>query len=222
MGCPAWAAAAKIGQANETGLDELLEKYGFKIGEDFVLDRQNVPGPVDIGGRKMLRNRPEFVGVDDRDDVKDLTVLAGVNIGLVFPFASSRRAGRPAGPGKPAGGKLWTLARRRPTPGSRRGFFFYAPARRCRGGEREGRFGLGYAYQGPLHERLRRPTPAPGMSAPDEPRRADSKQPVRLVVMGDSDFANDEYLQFARYLPFYQGGAQMLFNAIGWALEDER
>jgi len=44
---------------------------------------------------------------------------------------------------------------------------------------------------------------------------------VRLVVVGDSDFANDEYLQFARYLPFYQGGAQMLFNAIGWTLEDE-
>jgi len=58
------------------------------------------------------------------------------------------------------------------------------------------------------------------MSAPETPG-ADSKKPVRLLVIGDSDFANDEFLQFARYLPFYQGGGQMLFNAIGWTLEDE-
>jgi ABC-type uncharacterized transport system involved in gliding motility auxiliary subunit len=41
------------------------------------------------------------------------------------------------------------------------------------------------------------------------------------MVVGDSDFASDEYLQLSRYLPFYQGGAQMLFNAISWTMEDE-
>ena len=61
------------------------------------------------------------------------------------------------------------------------------------------------------------------MSAPDQPNTppSESKKPVRLMVIGDSDFAVDEYLQVARYLPIYQGGAQMLFNAIGWATEDE-
>src|SRR6185503_9727015 len=50
---PEMAAQPKIGQANETGLGELLEKYGFKIEQDFVLDgRQNVPGPIDIGGAR--------------------------------------------------------------------------------------------------------------------------------------------------------------------------
>ena len=44
---------------------------------------------------------------------------------------------------------------------------------------------------------------------------------MRLLVVGDSDFASDEYLQLARYLPIYQEGAQMLFNAIGWTTEDE-
>jgi hypothetical protein len=39
--------------------------------------------------------------------------------------------------------------------------------------------------------------------------------------MGDSDFASDEYLQMARYLPIYGNGAQFLLNAIGWVLEDE-
>ena len=39
---PARAAwrACKICQGNDTGLGELLEKYGFKIGQDFVLDPQ--------------------------------------------------------------------------------------------------------------------------------------------------------------------------------------
>jgi hypothetical protein len=41
------------------------------------------------------------------------------------------------------------------------------------------------------------------------------------MVVGDSDFASDEYLQISRYLPFYGGGGQMLFNAISWTLEDE-
>ena len=49
----------------------------------------------------------------------------------------------------------------------------------------------------------------------------ESRKPVRLMVVGDSDFASDEYLQVARYLPFYQGGAQMLFNAVSWTMEDE-
>jgi hypothetical protein len=44
---------------------------------------------------------------------------------------------------------------------------------------------------------------------------------VRLVVIGDSDFASDEYVQLARYLPFYGAGAQLLFNAISWTVEDE-
>ena len=50
---PQMMAQPKIGQANDAGLSELLEKYGFKINQDFVLDaKQNVPGPVEIGGMR--------------------------------------------------------------------------------------------------------------------------------------------------------------------------
>jgi ABC-type uncharacterized transport system involved in gliding motility auxiliary subunit len=61
------------------------------------------------------------------------------------------------------------------------------------------------------------------MSSPDQPNTppSESKKPVRLLVIGDSDFASEEYLQIGRYLPIYQGGAQMLLNAMGWATEDE-
>jgi gliding-associated putative ABC transporter substrate-binding component GldG len=217
-GMPEMAAQPKIGQNNETGLNELLEKYGFKIGQDFVFDRLNVPGPVEIGGRRMLRNRPEFVGVKIEDDAKDLTVLAGVNV-LVFPFPSSVELVGPLAGGKPAAGKLWTLARSSPDAWKQTGFYFFAPAGEVEEGKEKGRFGLAYAYQGSLHSAFA-PAAAPGMSGADTPG-TESKKPVRLVVVGDSDFANDEFLQFARYLPFYQGGGQMLFNAIGWTLEDE-
>jgi len=47
------------------------------------------------------------------------------------------------------------------------------------------------------------------------------RKPVRLLVIGDSDFASEEYLQIGRYLPIYSEGAQMLLNAMGWATEDE-
>ena len=40
-------------------------------------------------------------------------------------------------------------------------------------------------------------------------------------MFGDSDFASDEYLQMSRFLPIYQNGAQLLFNAISWTVEDE-
>jgi ABC-type uncharacterized transport system involved in gliding motility auxiliary subunit len=42
-----------------------------------------------------------------------------------------------------------------------------------------------------------------------------------LVVIGSSDFASDDYVQLARMFPFYEAGAMMLHNAIGWTVEDE-
>ncbi len=158
-----------------------------------------------------------FVGVKVEDDAKELSVLAGVNA-LVFPFPSSVELVGPLAGGKPAAGKLWTLARSSPDAWKQTGFFFFAPAGEVEEGKEKGRFGLGYAYQGPLHSAFA-PAAAPGMSGAEP--GAESKKPVRMMVIGDSDFANDEYLQFARYLPFYQGGAQLLFNAISWTLEDE-
>jgi ABC-type uncharacterized transport system involved in gliding motility auxiliary subunit len=216
----------KIGQANDTGLSEVLEKYGFKVDQDFVMDRQNVPGPVEYNGRRMLANRPEFVGVKVEEvDDKDFSVLSGVNA-VIFPFSSSLELVGPLASGKPpAGGRLWTLARTSPGAWKVTGFYFFSPTARVEEGKDKASFPLAYAYQGPLKSAYAAAAaPAPGMSTPDAPAAtppSESKRPVRLVVIGDSDFASDEYVQLARFLPIYQGGAQMLFNAISWTLEDE-
>lgn len=216
------AGGPKIGQANDAGLGEILEKYGFKIGQDFVLDRQNVPGPIELNGRRMLANLPLFVGVKAEEiDDKELSVLAGVNA-LVFPYGSSVELTGPLAGGKPAQGKVWTLARTSPGAWKQTGFFFFSPQKPIEEGKEKGSVAMAYAYQGPLKTAYPS-ADATGMSSPDAAGKPlqEAKKPVRLVVVGDSDFASDDYMQMARFLPVYQGGGQMLFNAISWTVEDE-
>jgi ABC-type uncharacterized transport system involved in gliding motility auxiliary subunit len=223
MGGPDMPGMPKIGQANDAGLGEVLGAYGFKINQDFILDRQNVPGPVEYQGRRMLANHPIFVGVEVEDTGdKDFSVLAGVKA-LVFPYASSVDLVGPLQGGKPAQGKLWTLAKSSSSAWKQTGFFMMSPGAKIEEGKEQGSVGLGYAYQGPLKSAYPAPAAAAGMSVPDPTGAAlsESKKPVRLVVFGDSDFASDEYLQMSRFLPIYQSGAQLLFNAISWTLEDE-
>lgn len=208
----------KMGQANETGLGPLLAAYGFKVGQDFVFDAQAMPGPVDVGGRRMLANAPMFLGAE-MDERKDLSIVQGIK-GAVFPYASSVELTGPLQSGRPEKGKLWRLAASSKGSWKHTGFFILNPKMdfsESRDKGAKGPFALGYAYEGPLKSAF---APAAAVSSPDG-SPSESKKPVRLVVIGDSDFANDEYVQLARFLPFYQAGAQLLFNAISWTIEDE-
>jgi gliding-associated putative ABC transporter substrate-binding component GldG len=215
----------KIGQPNKTGLEPLLDKYGFKVGEDFIFDKkQSAPGLVDFGGRKMISSQPVFLATETVESSdKDFSVLSGINV-LIFPFGSSVSLSGPLASGKPTtpGARLWPLARTSPDAWRQTGFFFFAPGTKIEEGKEKGPFTMGYAYQGRLKSAFA-PEAQPGMSTPDQPGAppSESRKPVRLVVVGDSDFANDEYLQAARFVPAYQNGAQMLFNAISWTIEDE-
>jgi ABC-type uncharacterized transport system involved in gliding motility auxiliary subunit len=207
----------KMGQNNEHGLTNLLAGYGFKIGQDFIFDRQNVAGPIDVAGRRMLTNAPWFVAAE-MDEVKDLSVLAGIR-GAVFPFSSSVELTGPLAGGKTDKGKLWKLASSSKQSWKHTGFLMITPNMEIKETEAKGPAALGYAYQGPLKSAFA-PAAAANASAPAQGGTA-SKKPVRLVVMGDSDFASDEYVQLARFLPFYAAGPQLLFNAISWTVEDE-
>jgi len=226
MGQPEMPGMPKIGQANDAGLGDLLGAYGFKIDQNFVLDdQQNVPGPVEYGGRRMLANYPVFVGVEVEDPGdKDFSVLAGVKA-LVFPYASSVELTGPLQSGKPAQGKLWTLAKSSDAAWTKSGFFVVSPGQKLapEASDHRGSVNFGFAFQGPLKSAYPTANPNAGMSVPDTANAPlnESKKPVRLVVFGDSDFASDEYLQMSRFIPYYQGGAQVLFNAISWTLEDE-
>jgi gliding-associated putative ABC transporter substrate-binding component GldG len=211
------ATRLKMGQPNDSGLGKVLEAYGFKVNQDFVFDPQNAPGPIEINGRQMLANLPYFVAAETATD-KQLTVLDGVR-GAVFPFASSVDLVGPLKGGKPAKGKLWPLATSSGESWKHTGFFVLGPGTKIEEGKERSSSTLGYAYQGPLRSAFA-PANAPAVSDPNAPV-TDSKKPVRLVVVGDSDFSNDEYVQLARFLSFYGTGAQLLMNAIAWTVEDE-
>ena len=128
---------------------------------------------------------------------------------MVFPYTSSVQLVGPLAGGKPQNGKLWLLAQSSPASWKQTGFFFFSPSARIEEGKEKGSFPLAYAYQGTLKSAYPAPAHAPGMSTPDAANTppSESKQPVRLMVVGDSDFASDEYLQLSRYFPIYQGGA---------------
>jgi gliding-associated putative ABC transporter substrate-binding component GldG len=210
----------KVGQANDSGLGDLLKGYGFSIGQDFVLDRQNAPGPLEMNGRRMLANAPMFVGVEmPKIADKNFTLLAGINA-IIFPYPSSVELVGPLAGGKPAQGHLWRLAQSSKASWKATGIFFYSPGAQIEEGKDKGPFSLGYAYEGPLKSAFA-PANAPGMSPPPGAAPTESKKPVRLIVIGDSDFASDEYFPMSRFLPIYRNGAEFLLNALGWVLEDE-
>jgi ABC-type uncharacterized transport system involved in gliding motility auxiliary subunit len=211
----------KMVQNNQTGLDKLLDTYGFKVGQDVIADNEAaMPGLVDMGGgRRGLTQLPIWVGVQIGKS-PGISVLDGIR-GLVFPLASTvDLVGPLAGGNVPAGGKLWKLASSGPNSWKHTGFFIINQATKIEESKDRGPFAFGYAYQGPLKSAFVK-GPEAGVSAADKQPPSESQKPVRLVVLGDSDFANDDYVQLSRAFPFYEAGALMLHNAIGWTVEDE-
>jgi gliding-associated putative ABC transporter substrate-binding component GldG len=220
FGSPAMAQL-KMVQSNDTGLDKMLEAYGFKIGKDVILDREAAaPGVIDMpGGRRGLVQLPIWVGTEIPKGL-DISVLDGIR-GVVFPLASTVDVVGPlAGGNAPAGGKLWKLASSRPNSWKQSGFFVLSQDNKFEETKDRGPFAFGYAYKGTLKSAFVQAPPAGVSAATDQPL-AESKKPVNLVVMGDSDFASDDYVQLARMFPFYEAGALMLHHAIGWTVEDE-
>jgi hypothetical protein len=130
-------------------------------------------------------------------------------VDLVGPLADGK---------KPQNAKLWRLAASSKMSWKHTGFFVLSAQMKIDPPKEQASHALGYAYAGPLKSAFA--PAAPAISTPDAPP-SESKKPVRLVVMGDSDFANDEYNQLARVFPIYSAGPQLLYNAIGWILEDE-
>jgi gliding-associated putative ABC transporter substrate-binding component GldG len=211
----------KMLQGNDTGLSKILESYGFKIGQDIVVDPQSAaPGVMEIGnGRRALVTLPSFVGAATEKN-SGLSVTEGVRA-VIFPFASPvELVGQLAGGNAPAGAKLWRLAASSKGSFKHTGFALLSPEMKFTPGKETGSYAFGYAYQGVLKSAFVTP-PVAAVSVSDKQPLAESKKPVRLVVIGNSAFAQDDWTQLARFLPVYAAGAQMLYNAIGWTVEDE-
>jgi ABC-type uncharacterized transport system involved in gliding motility auxiliary subunit len=211
----------KMLQGNDHGMGKILEAYGFKVGQDIVIDPQGAaPGVMDVGnGRRALLTLPAFVAAAT-DKPQGLSVLEGVR-GVIFPYASPVDLTGPlAGGNVPTGGRIWRLAASSTSSYKHSGFAIVSPEMKFEPGKEFAAYAFGYAYQGPLKSAYVTAPPA-SVSATDKMPLSESQKPVRLVVIGNAAFANDEWTQLARFLPVYAAGAQLLYNAIGWTVEDE-
>jgi gliding-associated putative ABC transporter substrate-binding component GldG len=210
----------KMLQGNDTGLDKLLEGYGFKVGKEIIVDPQAAaPGVMDVGnGRRALLTVPAFVAAAT-EKAPGLSVLEGVR-GLVFPYASPvDLVGPLASDNVPAGGRLWKLAQSSPASYKHSGFALISPEMKFEPGKEFKSYAFGYAYQGPLKSAFVT-APAASVSTDKQPL-SESAKPVRVVVIGNAAFASDDWTQLARFMPVYAAGAQLLYNAVGWTVEDE-
>jgi gliding-associated putative ABC transporter substrate-binding component GldG len=229
---PPGMAMPKMAQKNEVGLNDLLATYGFKINDDLVFDRQNYYGPVMYQGRMALANFPTFplVGPKELPAPEALSFMRHQGI-MVFPFASSVDL-----VGKPEG-KLVPIARSSGASWKQTGFFMLDPQNPPKETSDVGPFTFGYALQGKLKSAYAsKPAPegAPGAPPAAAPLASgseaagplkESQKEVRLLVIGDSDLANDEYarifLQAPQFVPGYGKNISFIINTIDWMAEDE-
>jgi len=217
---PSAMGQIKMGQPNNHGMDKLLEAYGFKVNQDFIFEPQaNTPGPVNINGRTMLMNAPVYV-VAGMEAQKDLSIVSGMR-GAVLPYPSSLDLVGPLKDGKAANGQLWKITGSTKEAWRHTGFFVLTPTSDFTPSKERGPFAFGYAFSGQLKTAFPDPTATPAISG--QPAASPQEAKVRLVVMADSDFANDEYVGLARHpiLQSFATGAALMFNSISWAAEDE-
>ncbi len=195
----------KIGQKNDTGLDDLLDFYGFKLHDDIVMEpRQNVPGPVVVEGQLMVANYPTFVlstKLDEKSSIMDHVK------GVIFPFASSIEQLKDKQPGL----QVSALASSTPQAWRQTGFFLFDPQNaKLKVGDDKGPFVFAYSGQGKLKsffagkpypnekgEKIQPPDPNTSQPPGVERPQSESTGTARLVVVSDSDFASDEYLHLA-------------------------
>jgi ABC-type uncharacterized transport system involved in gliding motility auxiliary subunit len=114
------------------------------------------------------------------------------------------------------------------------GFFLFDPENnKLKIGDEHGPFTFAIEAKGKLtsffagkpypNEKGEKVTPPPKEAslAPGEERPLDESQgEVRIVLVGDSDFASDDYMRMARYVPAYQANILLFLNTLDELSQD--
>jgi gliding-associated putative ABC transporter substrate-binding component GldG len=229
MQVPGMDGQPRIGRKNDVGMDDLLEHYGFKVRDDVILEpKQNVPGPVSVQGQMFLANYPTFLAstkVAEKHSVMDHVKA------VILPFASSVERVKDKQPGL----EVTELAASTPEAWRQGGFFLYDPQNaQLKVGDDKGPFSLAFAAKGKMKsffagkpypnekgEKVNAPDPNVS-AAPGEVRPLDeSTGTPRLLLVGDSEFASDEYLRFGRQVPTYGSNLLFFMNMMDYLAGDE-
>lgn len=221
----------QIAQNNDVQLDDLLGAYGVKIRPDMVLDRQNYIGPVTVGQQVLGINHPVFMVAGPLP--QDHQINQGLKA-VVLPYASSLELVGDAKDGK--GGAKFTLLMQSSKESWRpQGPFVFSAQQRPRDmtmSNDRGPFPLGYAASGKFKSafagkqivkedgsKVDGNVSVPGV----EPLLAESKESARLVVVGDSDFISDNYVNLGvrSGLQLYIQNLAFVLNVVDWLAQDE-
>ncbi len=221
----------QISQNNDTGLDDLLGAYGVKVRQDLVLDKQNYIGPVTVGQQVLGINHPVFVVAGP------LPQGHQVNQGLkavVLPYASTVELVGEAKDGK--GPVQWaTLMESSKESWRPQGPFVFSATQRPRDmtiGTDRGPFILSVAGQGAFKSAFagKQGVKEDGskfdgnVSQPGtEPMLTEAKSSARVLVVGDSDFISDQYVNLGLRsgLQLYVANLAFVLNVIDWLAQDE-
>lgn len=231
MQMPGQAAPPQIGRKNDTGLDDLLGHYGFKVNDDIVLEPQkNLPGPLMIDGQWQLANYPTFVASDSI--AKSSPLFEHVEA-LILPFTSSVELLKD---NKAQTGLVYTqLAQSSNKAWRQKGFFLLNPTTPIKPGDDKGPFPLAYSAEGkfksffagkpfPNEKGEKIQPPAPNASLPPDAEKPidEAVGPARVVLVGSSQFASDFYLaQVGRSVPVYQIDLSFVLNVLDWMAQDQ-
>jgi ABC-type uncharacterized transport system involved in gliding motility auxiliary subunit len=228
MQIPGMEGGPKIGRKNDIGLDDLLEHWGFKLRDDILMEpRLNAPGPVSVQGQMFLANYPAFLGVTNVDEKSPLFDHVK---GMILPFASSIDEVK----GKQPGVEYTAAAKTSPDAWRQSGFFLFDVQAKLTPTADKGPFTVVWTAKGKFSsffagkpfpnekgEKVNPPDPntslAPGVERP----LTESQGSPRLVVVGDSDFASDEYIRLARMVPAYNSNLLFFGNLVDYLAADE-
>lgn len=175
------------------GMADFFAKYGVKVGEDVVVD-------VSPAGR--LFGVDEFMPM--AMSYPDHSITEGFNVATLFPYARSVSEAGNVPPGVKVetfvetGQQSW--AETGPVTGE---------VRFDEDKDRKGPISLGVAV---TMESTNAPADT-STSSGETPGEAKSKQ-ARMVVIGDSEFANNSFLHFS-------GDEDFFLNIVSWLAEEE-
>jgi ABC-2 type transport system permease protein len=222
----------------QTGLEDLLASWGVKIEEQLVLDRQNEAFPVpvtrDLGGLKIreiqLLPYPFFVDVRPDGMEKANVIVSGlpsVTMQWASPLSLTPKEGLTATVLLKSSEKAWTQDSTEIQP-PKDGF---APAK----GQTLKAYSLAVALTGEFRSSFEG-KPNPLLSAGDKAAPADDKgkaevdrgtikkspKTARLVVVGSSEFINDNVLDLSRQTGSerFMNNLQLTQNIVDWSVAD--
>ncbi|HAL55500.1 MAG TPA: hypothetical protein DCP63_03200 [Bacteroidetes bacterium] len=195
---------ARMGQPNDTGLEDMLQDYGIRINPDLIRDAQcaNISvmqqqGPFTVQSQIPFPYIPLASNFSrDNPIVKDLQ-------GLLFHFVSSVDTSAASGKGL----KAEVLVRSSKRSGRQTGFFMIDPFQRYTAADlAEDGIPMAAVVEGSFKSFFAGKQPSAVLTVSPQ---------TRIIVVGDGDFMKDEYLGNRANLTFFANIVDYLADDAG-------